>query len=115
MKKSGFIALECIVSMFILSIILYVITFSINNSVNLLNKNKEYLDMLTTLQNYMNEIKHDIKYSKEEINNDIFTINNFEIKKTIIKKDEYYNCYKIILQANSCERSVKLESYVTKK
>lgn len=115
MKKQGFMTLECIVSMFILSIIVYIVTFSINNSFNLLNKNQQHLDMLNTLQNYMSQVKYDIKYGENEINNEVLTINNFEIKKTIIKKEEFYNCYKVILQANSCDRSVKLESYVTKK
>lgn len=68
MKKRGFITLECIISMFILSIIVYMITFSINNSFNLLNKNKEYSTMLNLAQNYMNETKNDIKYKNAKIN-----------------------------------------------
>ena len=67
MKKRGFITLECIISMFILSIIVYMITFSINNSFDLLNKNKEYSTMLNLAQNYMNETKNDIKYKNEKI------------------------------------------------
>ena len=68
MKKRGFITLECIISMFILSIIVYMITFSINNSFDLLNKNKEYSTMLNLAQNYMNETKNDIKYKNDNRN-----------------------------------------------
>lgn len=115
MKRRGFITLECIISMFILSIIVYMITFSINNSFNLLNENQEYSTMLNLAQNYMNETKNDIKYKNNKINTETIYLNKFQINKIITKKENYYNCYKIILEVKSPNRSVKLESYVTKK
>ena len=78
LKKRGFITLECIISMFILSIIVYMITFSINNSFNLLNKNKEYSTMLNLAQNYMNETKNDIKYKNAKINTETIYLNKFD-------------------------------------
>lgn len=115
MKKRGFITLECIISMFVLSIIVYMITFSINNSFNLLNKNKEYSTMLNLAQNYMNETKNDIKYKNAKINTETIYLNKFQINKIITKKENYYNCYKLRLEVKSQDRSVNLESYVTKK
>lgn len=115
MKKRGFITLECIISMFILSIIVYMITFSINNSFDLLNKNKEYSTMLNLAQNYMNETKNDIKYKNAKINTETIYLNKFQINKIITKKENYYNCYKVRLEVKSQDRSVNLESYVTKK
>ena len=115
MKKRGFITLECIISMFILSLIVYMITFSINNSFNLLNENKEYSTMLNLAQNYMNEVKNDIKYKNDKVNTETIYLNKFEINKNITKKENYYNCYKVTLEVKSPDRSVKLESYVTKK
>ena len=115
MKKRGFITLECIISIFILSIIVYMITFSINNSFNLLNKNKEYSTMLNLAQNYMNETKNDIKYKNDKINTETIYLNKFQINKIITKKENYYNCYKVRLEVKSQDRSVNLESYVTKK
>ena len=115
MKKRGFITLECIISMFILSIIVYMITFSINNSFDLLNKNKEYSTMLNLAQNYMNETKNDIKYKNDKINTETIYLNKFQINKIITKKENYYNCYKVRLEVKSQDRSVKLESYDTKK
>ena len=115
MKKRGFITLECIISMFILSIIVYMITFSINNSFDLLNKNKEYSTMLNLAQNYMNETKNDIKYKNNKINTETIYLNKFQINKIITKKENYYNCYKLRLEVKSQDRSVNLESYVTKK
>ena len=61
LKKRGFTTLECMVSMVILSIIAYMITFSINNSFSLLDKNEEHLEMLNLAQNYLNETKYDDK------------------------------------------------------
>lgn len=115
MKKRGFITLECIISMFILSIIVYMITFSINNIFDLLNKNKEYSTMLNLAQNYMNETKNDIKYKNDKINTETIYLNKFQINKIITKKENYYNCYKVRLEVKSQDRSVNLESYVTKK
>lgn len=115
MKKRGFITLECIISMFILSIIVYMITFSINNIFDLLNKNKEYSTMLNLAQNYMNETKNDIKYKNDKINTETIYLNKFQINKIITKKENYYNCYKLRLEVKSQDRSVNLESYVTKK
>ena len=115
MKKRGFITLECIISMFILSIIVYMITFSINNSFDLLNKNKEYSTMLNLAQNYMNETKNDIKYKNDKINTETIYLNKFQINKKKKKKENYYNCYKVRLEVKSQDRSVNLESYVTKK
>lgn len=115
MKKRGFITLECIISMFVLSIIVYMITFSINNSFNLLNKNKEYSTILNLAQNYMNETKNDIKYKNYKINTETIYLNKFQINKIITKKENYYNCYKVRLEVKSQDRSVNLESYVTKK
>ncbi|MBS7147630.1 MAG: hypothetical protein KH083_04410 [Intestinibacter bartlettii] len=115
MKKRGFITLECIISMFVLSIIVYMITFSINNSFDLLNKNKEYSTMLNLAQNYMNETKNDIKYKNDKINTETIYLNKFQINKIITKKENYYNCYKVRLEVKSQDRSVNLESYVTKK
>ena len=115
MKKRGFTTLECIISMFILSIIVYMITFSINNSFDLLNKNKEYSTMLNLAQNYMNETKNDIKYKNDKINTETIYLNKFQINKIITKKENYYNCYKLRLEVKSQDRSVNLESYVTKK
>ena len=112
MKKRGFITLECIISMFVLSIIVYMITFSINNSFNLLNKNKEYSTMLNLAQNYMNETKNDIKYKNDKINTETIYLNKFQINKIITKKENYYN---VRLEVKSQDRSVNLESYVTKK
>ena len=115
MKRKGFITLECIISMFILSIIVYMITFSINNSFNLLNENQEYSTMLNLAQNYMNETKNDIKYKNNKINTETIYLNKFQINKIITKKENYYNCYKVRLEVKSQDRSVNLESYVTKK
>ena len=115
LKRSGFTTLECIISLVILSIITYMISFSMNNSFNLLNQNEEHLEMLNLAQNYMNETKNDIKYKNAKINTETIYLNKFQINKIITKKENYYNCYKLRLEVKSQDRSVNLESYVTKK
>mgnify|MGYP004534863273 CR=1 FL=1 len=115
LKRNGFTTLECIISLVILSIITYMISFSMNNSFNLLNQNEEHLEMLNLAQNYMNETKNDIKYKNDKINTETIYLNKFQINKIITKKENYYNCYKVRLEVKSQDRSVNLESYVTKK
>ena len=115
LKRNGFTTLECIISLVILSIITYMISFSMNNSFNLLNQNEEHLEMLNLAQNYMNETKNDIKYKNDKINTETIYLNKFQINKIITKKENYYNCYKLRLEVKSQDRSVNLESYVTKK
>ena len=115
-KRSGFTTLECIISMSILSIIIYMMTFSISNSFNLLDKNQEYLNMLNLAQNYLNEAKYDVKYNqKYDVDDQVFNVDDFQINKKVIREENYYNCYQIVFEVKSSNRSVKLQSYVTKK
>ena len=152
LKRSGFTTLECIISLVILSIITYMISFSMNNSFNLLNQNEEHLEMLNLAQNYLNETKNDIKYKNDKINTETIYLNKFQINKIItkaqnylneikydikyneeinigsqtlnvdnfkinklIKKNSHYNCYEIVVEVKSIDRSVNIKSYVTKK
>lgn len=115
MKKEGFTTLECIISMTILSFIVYTITFSLNSNFSLLNKNEEYTKMLNLAQNTINEAKYDIKYNENFQEDKIYDIDGFNIYKKILKQDNYYNFYKISVEVKSLDRSVELESYVTKK
>lgn len=116
LKRRGFTTLECVMSIFVLSIIIYMMTFSINNSFNLLNKNEEYLKMLNLAQNYINEVKYDVKYNQEyKDDSQTFYYEDFQISKSIIKQEDFYNCYLITVEVKLQDRSVKLESYVTKK
>ena len=48
-------------------------------------------------------------------NTETIYLNKFQINKIITKKENYYNCYKLRLEVKSQDRSVNLESYVTKK
>ena len=80
------------------------ISFSMNNSFNLLNQNEEHLEMLNLAQNYLNEIKYDIKYNEEiNIGSQTLNVDNFKINK-LIKKNSHYNCYEIVVEVKSIDR-----------
>ena len=115
LKKEGFTTLECIISMSILSFIVYIMTFSLNSNFSLLNKNEEYIKMLNLAQNSLNETKSNIKQSEDFKYSEIYSIDSFSISKNISKQDNYYNFYKVSIEVKSSDRSVELESYVTKK
>lgn len=116
MKRKGFTSLESIVSMGILLMIIYIITFCLNNTSKLLNDSDEYIYMLNTAQNYMNQEKLSVKNNRDYINQDeSLNKGDLTIHKKIIKIDNHYKLYEIIVEVKSKDRSIKLNSYVTKK
>lgn len=92
------------------------ITLSLDNSSRLLKDNNEYVDMINSLESCINEEKYNIqskedKIEKEEITNK----DNLTISKKITKVEDSYMLYKVAIEIKSDDRSVKLNSYVTKK
>ena len=116
LKKRGFITLECIISMFILSIIVYMITFSINNSFDLLNKNKTKENITENEANVMEtaailcklvlnlyggklEIKqrfNDVNIELQSVNNIDYTLRNgLELIKEDFIEEEFQKIYNL--------------------
>lgn len=116
LKRKGFTSLESIVSMGILLMIIYIITFCLNNTSKLLNDTDKYMYMLNTAQNHINQEKFNVKNNKDYINQEKrLNKDDLIINKKIIKIDKHYKLYEIIVEVKSKDRSIKLNSYVTKK
>lgn len=107
--------MECVISLFILSLIVFVVTSALHNSINLLNKNEESLKMLSIVKEVIEDERIKIKNSKE-----IGTYNNTEMidKYTVITRvnnSNYYKCYSLNVQILNNNNSMELSTYVTKK
>ena len=114
-KRYGFITLECVISLFIVSMIVFIITLTLNNNIILLKKNKFNRQMLyiakEVIEDERNKIKNSIStegYNKNKI------INNFKVK-TIVTPVNYYNCYNLKVKILYENREMELNTYVTKK
>ena len=93
-KRSGFTTLECVISLFIVSMIVFMITSTLHNNIILLKKNNCNRQMLYT--------------AKQK------TINNFKVK-TLVTPISYYNCYDLKVKISYENREMELSTYVTKK
>lgn len=92
------------------------ITLSLDNSSRLLKDNNEYVDMINSLESCINEEKYNIQSKEDKIEKEEFTNkDNLTISKKITKVEDSYMLYKVAIEIKSDDRSVKLNSYVTKK
>lgn len=114
-KKYGFISLECVISLFILSLIVFLITSSLHNSSNLLNKNKDSLKMLSIAKEVIEDERIKIKNSE---NGDTYTKTERIDKYVVITSvgnTSYYKCYNLDVKISYDNNSMELNTYVTKK
>lgn len=114
-KRKGFTSLECVISLFIVSTIVFIITSTLHNNIILLNKNNYSRQMLYTAKEIMEDERNKIKNSNQiEGYNVNKTINNFKVK-TLVTPISYYNCYELKVKILHDNREMELNTYVTKK
>ena len=106
-KNDGFTSIECVVSLSIICILVYMVSVSLYNNYFVLNNNISKIEMT-------NIAKSTLDYIKDSISNynDTETINNYEVKKTIEKDEYYYKCYKVVIEVRKNEQIRRLKSYV---
>lgn len=114
-KRSGFTTLECVISLFIVSMIVFIITSTLHNNIILLKKNNYNRRMLYIAKEIIEDERNKIKnntntegYHKQQ------TINNFKVK-TLVTPISYYNCYDLKVKISNKNREMELNTYVTKK
>lgn len=112
-KKNGFIAVECILSLAIISIAAYIVSSSLQDNYLDVNNNAYKLDMLNIAKSKLENIKYDIKYGKEyENNTTIEEIDSYQVVKNVQKQEKYYQCYKVSIEVKNDAKSIGLTSYV---
>ena len=112
-RNSGFTSIECLISLSILSILVYIVSVSLYNNYYLFNNNISKIEMVNIAKSNLYYIKDDIR-NKRIVENfiDTETINGYEVKKIIEKDENYYECYKVTIEIKKNEIIRKLESYV---
>ena len=112
-KNYGFTSIECVVSLSIICILVYMVSVSLYNNYFVLNNNISKIEMTNIAKSTLDYIKDSIRNNNISSNyNDTETINNYEVKKTIEKDEYYYKCYKVVIEVRKNEQIRRLESYV---
>ena len=111
-KSDGFTSIECVVSLSIICILVYMVSVSLYNNYFILNSNISKIEMTNIAKSTLDYIKESVRNKNISGNyNDTETINDYEIRK--IEEDEYYyKCYKIVIEVKKKEQIRRLESYV---
>ncbi|WP_455538170.1 hypothetical protein [Terrisporobacter sp.] len=114
-KENGFATLECVISLFIVSMIVFVMTSTLHNNSILLRKNSDKREMLYIAKEIIEDERNNIKnndinekYSKES------NIKNFTVK-TLATPTSNYKCYNLNVKVLGKENEIELDTYVTKK
>jgi len=112
-KKDGFTSIECVISLSIICILVYIVSVSLYNNYFILNNNILKIEITNIAKSNLDYIKDRIRNNDISSNyNDTEIINDYEIK-TIIKQDYYYyKCFKVIVEVKKNEQIRRLESYV---
>ena len=115
LKRDGFASIECIISMSIICMGIYIISTSLYNSYYFINYNKEQFEMLNIAKAKIEETKYNIKSNKLLILENSYDVEDKSgyTVNTIIEKDRYYyQCYKVNVNVSNSKNNIKLKSYV---
>ncbi|WP_419726837.1 hypothetical protein [Terrisporobacter petrolearius] len=114
-KRKGFTTLECVISLFIVSMIVFIITSTLHNNIVLLKKNNHNRQMLYIAKEQIEDERNKIKKSRSKDGYDkVQMVNNFKVK-TLVTPISYYNCYDLRIKVSDNNREMELNTYVTKK
>lgn len=114
-NKSGFATFDCIVALFIIINIVFVITVTLHNSFNLLEKNESNLKMLLIAKDEIEDNRTNIKNSNNvEVFDRSKNIDDYLIKTTL-RNTSYYKCYNLKVKIISDNNEMELNTYVTQR
>ncbi len=114
-RNDGFILLECIISLFIISILASTISSVLYNAYYSTNNKNDKLEVLNIAKSRLNKIKYDIRYKQlsEIVLSKVEVLDGYTIKQNI-EEDSYYQCYKITLEVINNKESINLTSYIVR-
>lgn len=113
-KRSGFTTLECVISLFIVSMIVFLITSTLHNNMILLRKNHDNRRMLYIAREIIEDKRNHIKNSNDiEAYNNENIINNLKVRTLITPISN--NCCSLKVNVSNNNNEVELNTHVTKK
>ncbi|MBY2478694.1 hypothetical protein KWV16_17635 [Clostridioides difficile] len=116
-RNKGFISIECIISIAILYVTVYLVSTSLYSCYSFACRNSSDREMLIIAKKYMEDEKYKIKSSKYDlIENETNRnyINGYEVVSTAKQILDYYQCYEINIEIKSNFKKLRFNSYVTK-
>lgn len=117
MKKNqdGFILIEAIISLSIISLAVYIISYSLYEVHSSTENNKKRIEMLSTAKQYLELTKDEVKNNKDYLDikcEEIKGIGEYTVIKLIEKEENFYQCYKVNIEVKNNNNCVNLVSYV---
>ncbi|HBE9443384.1 Uncharacterised protein [Clostridioides difficile] len=117
-RKRGFISIECVISIAILYVAVYLVSTPLYSCYSFVSRNISDRKMLSTAKKYIEDEKYRIQNSKYElIENKIEKnyINGYEISSRVEQILDYYQCYEINIEIKNEFKKLRFNSYVTRK
>lgn len=114
LNKSGFAYIECIISLSIISLAMYMISTTLYDVYYKVNINKEKLEMLRLAKDYIEETRYKINNNMLYENFNTIDINGYKVD-ILIEKDSYYNLNKINVEVKNDKNGINLYSYAVKR
>ncbi|MBU5306595.1 hypothetical protein KQI18_02240 [Clostridioides mangenotii] len=121
MKSSkGFVAIECVVSLSILIVSVYLVSTALQNCYRHIKNNEKNREMLNLAKSNLENQKYKIKNNEsEEIQVKSLDIGNnqvgdYVVSSTVTSNSEFVKNYKINVKVIGNRRTLELVSYVTK-
>lgn len=121
MKSSkGFVAIECVVSLSILIVSVYLVSTALQNCYRHIKNNEKNREMLNLAKSNLENQKYKIKNNEsEEIQVKSLDIGNnqvgdYVVSSTVTLNSEFVKNYKINVKVIGNRRTLELVSYVTK-
>ena len=114
-SNKGYILLECIVSMMIISSIVVASYCILSEKQDQILKNQENIDQIIALEDTMNLYKNKISNNMIDENlNKIEKVNGYEVQVNIKKDMNFIDTYLIDLSINNEKGDLNIKSYETK-
>lgn len=112
-KRDGFTSIECVISLSIICTLVYMVSVSLYNNYFILNNNISKNEMTNIAKSNLDYVKDKIRNNNiSGYYNDIETINDYEVKRTIKEDTHYYKCFKVVIEVKKDNQIRRLESYV---
>ncbi len=121
MKSSkGFVAIECVVSLSILIVSVYLVSTALQNCYRHIKNNEKNREMLNLAKSNLEIQKYKIKNNESEeiqvksLDIDNNQVGDYVVSSTVTSNSEFVKNYKINVKIIENKRTMELVSYVTK-
>jgi len=119
-SSKGFVAIECVVSLSILIVSVYLVSTALQNCYRHIKNNEKNREMLNLAKSNLEIQKYKIKNNESEeiqvksLDIDNNQVGDYVVSSTVTSNSEFVKNYKINVKIIENKRTLELVSYVTK-